>query len=113
MNEHFNVIIIGAGADGRTLLHRLAASGKRILVLERSPFLPRENAQGHRPIELLPVIRRLQVGILILLRRNFRHADKHRRRCQSFVHSTASRKTPSLTKDPDLPEGSYDDQTAG
>jgi hypothetical protein len=24
------------------LLHRLAASGKRILVLERGPFLPRE-----------------------------------------------------------------------
>ena len=27
---------------GGTLLHRLAASGKRILVLERGPFLPRE-----------------------------------------------------------------------
>jgi choline dehydrogenase-like flavoprotein len=40
MNEHFDVIIIGAG--GGTLLHRLAASGKRVLVLERGPFLPRE-----------------------------------------------------------------------
>ena len=42
MNEHFDVIIIGTGAGGGTLLHRLAASGKRILVLERGPFLPRE-----------------------------------------------------------------------
>lgn len=42
MNEHFDVIIIGTGAGGGTLLHRLANSGKRILVLERGPFLPRE-----------------------------------------------------------------------
>jgi choline dehydrogenase-like flavoprotein len=42
MNDHFDVIIIGTGAGGGTLLHRLAASGKRILVLERGPFLPRE-----------------------------------------------------------------------
>jgi len=42
MNEHFDVIIIGTGAGGGTLLHRLAASGKRILVLERGRFLPRE-----------------------------------------------------------------------
>ena len=42
MNEHFDVIIIGTGAGGGTLLYRLAASGKRILVLERGPFLSRE-----------------------------------------------------------------------
>jgi choline dehydrogenase-like flavoprotein len=42
MSEHFDVIIIGTGAGGGTLLHRLAPSGKKILVLERGPFLPRE-----------------------------------------------------------------------
>src|ERR1041385_111747 len=42
MNEHFEVIIIGTGAGGGTLLNRLPPSGKRILVLERGPFLPRE-----------------------------------------------------------------------
>src|SRR6266702_5717812 len=42
MNEHFDVIIIGTGAGGGTLLNKLAPSGKRILVLERGPFLPRE-----------------------------------------------------------------------
>lgn len=41
MNDHFDVIIIGTGAGGGTLLHRLAATNKRILVLERGPFLPR------------------------------------------------------------------------
>ena len=42
MSEHFDVIIIGTGAGGGTVLHQLAPSGKRILVLERGPFLPRE-----------------------------------------------------------------------
>jgi len=42
MKEHFDVIIIGTGAGGGSLLNRLAPSGKRILVLERGPFLPRE-----------------------------------------------------------------------
>jgi choline dehydrogenase-like flavoprotein len=42
MNDHYDVIIIGTGAGGGTLLHKLAPSGKRILVLERGPFLPRE-----------------------------------------------------------------------
>ena len=38
----YDVIIIGTGAGGGTLLHRLAPSGKRILVIERGGFLPRE-----------------------------------------------------------------------
>jgi choline dehydrogenase-like flavoprotein len=42
MSEHYDIIIIGTGAGGGTLLHRLAPSGKRILVLERGSFLPRE-----------------------------------------------------------------------
>ncbi len=42
MPEHFDVIIIGTGAGGGTLAHTLASSGKRILLLEREDFLPRE-----------------------------------------------------------------------
>lgn len=42
MTDHYDVIIIGTGAGGGTLAHRLAPSGKRILLLERGPFLPRE-----------------------------------------------------------------------
>lgn len=38
----FDVIIIGSGAGGGTLAHRLAPSGKRILLLERGDYLPRE-----------------------------------------------------------------------
>ncbi len=41
-NFHYDVIIIGTGAGGGTLAYKLAASGKRILVLERGTFLPRE-----------------------------------------------------------------------
>jgi choline dehydrogenase-like flavoprotein len=42
MRDHFDVIIIGTGAGGGSLLNRIAPSGRRILVLERGPFLPRE-----------------------------------------------------------------------
>ena len=40
--EHFDVIIIGSGAGGGTMAYKLAPSGKRISILERGDFLPRE-----------------------------------------------------------------------
>ncbi len=40
--RHYDVIIIGTGAGGGTLAHRLAPSGKRILLLERGDYVPRE-----------------------------------------------------------------------
>lgn len=40
--QRYDVIIIGSGAGGSTLAHRLAATGKRILVLERGDWLGRE-----------------------------------------------------------------------
>jgi choline dehydrogenase-like flavoprotein len=42
MAEHYDVIIIGTGAGGGTLANTLAPSGKKILMLERGDFLPRE-----------------------------------------------------------------------
>ena len=42
MNDHYDVIIIGTGAGGGTLAHRLAPTGLRILILERGDYLPRE-----------------------------------------------------------------------
>ena len=38
----FDVIVIGSGAGGGTLVHRLAPSGKRILLLERGGYVARE-----------------------------------------------------------------------
>jgi choline dehydrogenase-like flavoprotein len=40
--NHYDLIIIGTGAGGGTLAYRLAESGRKILILERGPFLPRE-----------------------------------------------------------------------
>jgi choline dehydrogenase-like flavoprotein len=40
--DRYDIIIIGTGAGGATLAHRLAPTGKKILVLERGDFLPRE-----------------------------------------------------------------------
>ena len=40
----YDLAIIGTGAGGGTLLHALAPTGKRILVLERGGYVPREKA---------------------------------------------------------------------
>ncbi len=40
--DRYDVIIIGTGAGGGTLVSRLAASGKKILLLERGDFIRRE-----------------------------------------------------------------------
>ena len=42
MENHYDIIIIGTGAGGGTLAYKLAPSGKKILILERGSFLPRE-----------------------------------------------------------------------
>jgi choline dehydrogenase-like flavoprotein len=42
VSDTYDVIIVGSGAGGGTLAHRLAPSGKRILLLERGDWLPRE-----------------------------------------------------------------------
>ena len=44
MPEVYDVIVIGTGAGGGTLARHLAPSGKRILLLERGDWLPREPA---------------------------------------------------------------------
>ena len=41
-SQHYDVIIIGTGAGGGTLVRKLAESGKQILLLERGGFLKRE-----------------------------------------------------------------------
>jgi choline dehydrogenase-like flavoprotein len=47
--DRYDLIIIGTGAGGGTLARHLAPSGKRILLLERGDWLPREpeNWQSH------------------------------------------------------------------
>lgn len=42
MAERWDVVIIGTGAGGGTLAHALASTGRRILLLERGTYLPRE-----------------------------------------------------------------------
>jgi choline dehydrogenase-like flavoprotein len=50
MANDYDIIIIGTGAGGGTLAHRLAASGKRILLLERGDYLRRspDNWDSHK-----------------------------------------------------------------
>jgi choline dehydrogenase-like flavoprotein len=41
--NHYDVIIIGAGAGGGTIAYSLAPTGKRILIIERGGYLPKED----------------------------------------------------------------------
>src|SRR5437868_8543830 len=41
-NNHYDVIIIGSGAGGGTLAYKLAPTGKKILLIERGGYVPRE-----------------------------------------------------------------------
>ena len=41
-SNHYDVIIIGSGAGGGTLAYKLAPTGKKILILERGGYVPRE-----------------------------------------------------------------------
>jgi choline dehydrogenase-like flavoprotein len=42
MNKNYDIIIIGSGAGGGTLAYKLAPSGKKILILERGDYIPKE-----------------------------------------------------------------------
>jgi choline dehydrogenase-like flavoprotein len=42
MSTEYDAIVIGTGAGGGTLALHLAQAGKKILILERGPFLPQE-----------------------------------------------------------------------
>ncbi len=44
MADAYDVVIIGSGPGGATMAWRLAQTGKRILLLERGGYLPRERA---------------------------------------------------------------------
>ena len=59
MTDPYDVIVIGSGAGGGTLVHHLAPSGKRILLLERGGWLRREPQKvrdpcGRRPLRAGP-----------------------------------------------------------
>ena len=60
----YDVIVIGSGAGGGTLVRRLAPSGKRILLLERGDWLPRE-PQNWRPRDVFVDNRYVSPGHLV------------------------------------------------
>jgi len=41
-SDHYDVLVIGSGPGGATVAARVAETGKRVLMLERGDFLPRE-----------------------------------------------------------------------
>jgi choline dehydrogenase-like flavoprotein len=53
-NNHYDVIIIGSGAGGGTLAHKLAPTGKKILILERGGYVPREKDNWNAKANIKP-----------------------------------------------------------
>lgn len=43
-DDNYDIIVIGTGPGGAALAHRLAPTGKRILVIDRGDYLPRSRA---------------------------------------------------------------------
>jgi choline dehydrogenase-like flavoprotein len=52
MQNHYDIIIIGTGSGGSTMAYALAKSGKKILILERGGFIPKEK-QNWDPHEVV------------------------------------------------------------
>lgn len=54
MTNHYDIIIIGTGSGGSTMAYKLASTGKRILILERGGFIPKEkeNWDPHEVVTL-------------------------------------------------------------
>ena len=42
--SHYDLIVVGSGPGGASLVHRLAPTGKRILLIGRGDYLPRSRA---------------------------------------------------------------------
>ena len=62
--NHFDVIIIGTGAGGGTLAHKLAPTGKKILLLERGGYVPREKDNWNpRAVNLDEELRRFEYKV--------------------------------------------------
>lgn len=54
MTNHYDIIIIGTGSGGSTTAYALANTGKKILILERGGFIPKEK-QNWDPHEVVTV----------------------------------------------------------
>ena len=54
MTNQYDIIIIGTGCGGSTMAYKLAPTGKRILILERGGFIPKEkqNWDAHEVVTL-------------------------------------------------------------
>ena len=60
--DRYDVIVVGTGPGGATLAHRLAPSGKRILLIERGDYLPRSQANGSNALDVHMANLRRKVG---------------------------------------------------
>lgn len=76
MTNHYDIIIIGTGSGGSTMAWKLAGTGKKILILERGGFIPKEK-QNWDPHEVVTLGR---------YRPNENWYDKDDKPFKPFIH---------------------------
>ena len=91
-SDHYDVIVVGTGAGGGTLAHTVAASGKRVLLLERGDFLPRE-MENWSPEPVFVDGRYISHGHLVRRRRHSRSSRRSTTSSAAPPSSTAPRCT--------------------
>jgi choline dehydrogenase-like flavoprotein len=52
MSDHYDIIVIGTGIGGGTIAKELADTGKKMLIIERGDFLPKEK-ENWDPVEVV------------------------------------------------------------
>ncbi|HYF33021.1 MAG TPA: GMC family oxidoreductase [Chitinophagaceae bacterium] len=76
MNNYYDIVIIGTGTGGSTIAYKLAPTGKKILILERGGFIPKEQ-QNWDPHEVVTMGR---------YRPNENWYDKDGKPFKPFIH---------------------------
>ncbi|HEY6975215.1 MAG TPA: NAD(P)-binding protein [Chitinophagaceae bacterium] len=68
--NHYDIIIIGTGSGGSTMAYKLAPSGRRILILERGGFIPKEkeNWDAHEVVTV-GLTARMMNGLMKMINR--------------------------------------------
>ena len=57
MAAQHDVIVIGSGAGGGSVAYKLVNAGKRVLLLEKGPFLPRNASTPGQLLHICPGVK--------------------------------------------------------
>ena len=62
-SDHYDLIVIGSGPGGASLVQKVAKTGKRILLLERGDYLQRSRANWDSQAVFVDGVGKRRVGL--------------------------------------------------